>query len=230
MKQAILSLKKKLLMVELLEGATDIEICPDCSGDGIETCHNPDHGFLSGVLGGVCGANTSACPCCGHSQDHKMRGKCYTCKGTGQVSKDEFGAYLDEFSPENYHQIKLKGKLTDITEEQFALINPKTLNSHGELVYPSYYDSVGSCIGLDSAEESFFSYLEAQGIYFENKLEKPIMEEYGYCEDRDAEGHFYKSYWEPQDGEEKWQESINEWQEAEQKVWNKDLIYVFEII
>jgi hypothetical protein len=44
------------------------------------------------------------------------------------------------------------------------------------------------------------------------------------------EGHLYKSYWEPQDGEEKWQESINEWWEAEEKVWNLNNTYLFEII
>lgn len=78
-----------------------VVLCPDCFGDGIETCHNPDHGFLSGVLGAVCGANESACPCCGHSSDHKMKGKCGTCKGTGQVSKEEYDKYLDEFVNED---------------------------------------------------------------------------------------------------------------------------------
>ena len=52
-----------------------VVLCPDCFGDGIETCHNPDHGFLSSVLGAFYGANESACPCCGHSSDHKMKGK-----------------------------------------------------------------------------------------------------------------------------------------------------------
>lgn len=78
-----------------------VVLCPDCFGDGIETCHNPDHGFLSGVLGAVYGANESACPCCGHSSDHKMKGKCETCKGTGQVSKEEYDKYLDEFVDED---------------------------------------------------------------------------------------------------------------------------------
>lgn len=76
-------------------------LCPDCFGDGIETCHNPDHGFLSSVLGAVYGANESACPCCGHSSDYKMKGKCYTCNGTGQVSKENYDKYLDEFVDED---------------------------------------------------------------------------------------------------------------------------------
>lgn len=78
-----------------------VVLCPDCFGDGIETCHNPDHGFLSGVLGAVYSANESACPCCGHSSDHKMKGKCYTCNATGQVSKEDYDKYLDEFVDED---------------------------------------------------------------------------------------------------------------------------------
>lgn len=74
-----------------------IILCPDCFGDGIETCHNPDHGFLSAVIG----ANESACRCCGHSSDHKMKGKCDTCKGTGQVTKEQYDTYLDEYVDEN---------------------------------------------------------------------------------------------------------------------------------
>lgn len=81
--------------------ALDIVLCPDCFGDGIETCHNPDHGFLSGVLAAVHGPNESACPCCGHSSDHKMKGKCYTCNGTGQVSKEDYKNYIDEFVDED---------------------------------------------------------------------------------------------------------------------------------
>ena len=73
--------------------------CPDCLGDGVETCHNPDHGFLSGIVNQLYGANESACPYCGHSSDHKMKGKCYTCSGTGIVTKEQFDSYVDEFVP-----------------------------------------------------------------------------------------------------------------------------------
>lgn len=85
-------------------------LCPDCFGDGKETCHNPDHGFLL-MIGG---ANESACPCCGHSEDHKIRKyigyvdgkmkweqpKCYTCDGKGQVTKEDYDNFIDEFVPE----------------------------------------------------------------------------------------------------------------------------------
>lgn len=78
--------------------------CPDCFGDGKETCHNPDHGFLS-AMSSVIGANESACPCCGHSEDHKVieyigggkyeYPKCETCKGVGLVSIDLYNQYVD---------------------------------------------------------------------------------------------------------------------------------------
>lgn len=70
-------------------------ICPDCFGDGIETCHNPDHGFY-GMLSNFVSANESACPCCGHDPNHKIKGKCYTCSGLGEVSKEIYDIYLSE--------------------------------------------------------------------------------------------------------------------------------------
>ena len=84
-------------------------VCPDCAGDGKETCHNPDHGFLSGVMS-IMGPNESACPCCGHDEDHKMKkyvgngkyehNKCETCKGVGRLTRQDYEAYLDEYVPE----------------------------------------------------------------------------------------------------------------------------------
>lgn len=86
--------------------------CPDCGGDGNSTCHNPDHGFLDGVIS-VMGANESACPCCGHSEDHKIMDydrelgrrvyiDCETCNGSGGVDKNIYDSYLDENVPEDY--------------------------------------------------------------------------------------------------------------------------------
>ena len=61
----------------------DLITCPDCGGDGIETCTNPDHGFI-GAMGGEIGR--LGCPVCGHDPDHKVRGeKCGTCDGDGIV-------------------------------------------------------------------------------------------------------------------------------------------------
>jgi len=81
--------------------------CPDCFGTGRETCHNPDHGFLSGIIS-IVGANESACPCCGHDEDHQMSkynketkkreyNTCYTCKGSKIVTEDDYQDFVDEF-------------------------------------------------------------------------------------------------------------------------------------
>lgn len=62
-------------------------ICPDCFGDGRETCHNPDHGLITATpfhdLGRI------GCPCCGHDADRKVPdgGKCETCRGSGSVEE-----------------------------------------------------------------------------------------------------------------------------------------------
>lgn len=71
--------------------------CPDCGGDGKETCHNPDHGFISmmsfhdiGRLG---------CPCCGHDEHHKVPkgGPCETCGGAEQVTEQVARDFCKDF-------------------------------------------------------------------------------------------------------------------------------------
>ena len=65
----------------------DLITCPDCDGDGIETCNNPDHGFIEMVGGEM---NRLGCPVCGHDPDHKVRDEaCDTCNGTGQMNSSE---------------------------------------------------------------------------------------------------------------------------------------------
>jgi hypothetical protein len=56
------------------------EPCKQCGGDGIETCDNPDHGFIDAVGGEI---GRLGCPGCGHDPNHKMKGPCPACKGTG---------------------------------------------------------------------------------------------------------------------------------------------------
>lgn len=60
--------------------------CPDCGGDGKETCNNPDHGFISAMSWHDIGR--LGCPVCGHAPDHKVinGGDCETCKGTGLIN------------------------------------------------------------------------------------------------------------------------------------------------
>ena len=56
--------------------------CPNCGGDGKETCHNPDHSFIHAV-----GGETSrlGCPGCGHDEEHKTGGSyCETCFKDGE--------------------------------------------------------------------------------------------------------------------------------------------------
>lgn len=62
-------------------------ICPDCSGDGKETCHNPDHGFIAALSFHEVGR--LGCPCCGHDERHKVPkgGSCDTCSGAKKVTE-----------------------------------------------------------------------------------------------------------------------------------------------
>lgn len=74
--------------------------CPDCGGDGHETCHNPDHGFIHSMPGET---GRLGCPVCGHHPNGKImnweNGKrvprpCYTCAGTGKVTRKIGENYL----------------------------------------------------------------------------------------------------------------------------------------
>ena len=51
-------------------------VCPECGGDGKETCTNPDHGLISALSWHDIGR--IGCPCCGHDPGHKVPngGKC----------------------------------------------------------------------------------------------------------------------------------------------------------
>lgn len=70
-----------------MDELSNIVICPDCSGDGKETCHNPDHGFISALSFHEVGR--LGCPCCGHNEKHKVPkgGQCDTCNGEKQVTE-----------------------------------------------------------------------------------------------------------------------------------------------
>ena len=59
-----------------------ISDCESCGGDGIETCNNPDHGWIQAVGGEL---NRLGCPCCGHDPNFKMKGPCPDCNGTGKT-------------------------------------------------------------------------------------------------------------------------------------------------
>ncbi len=59
-------------------------ICESCGGDGIETCNNPDHNFIVRTGGEI---GRLGCPCCGYDPNHKMKGPCPECNGTGMIEK-----------------------------------------------------------------------------------------------------------------------------------------------
>jgi hypothetical protein len=154
MKQQILNLKKKLLLVEMPEGAYNVKV--------------------------------------------------------------RFGNYLTYFKPFSKvvakfdFNIKEVGKLTYITEEQFQNWVEKLMQDQ----HFQNYNWQGVIIDrwVKTAKESFFSYLQANGVYFENPLgEKPDGTPILFSQRNGAL-------------------ELLEWEEAEQKVWNKDLIYIFELI
>lgn len=71
-------------------------VCPDCGGDGRETCHNPDHGFIHGMMGWH-EIGRLGCPVCGHDPNGKVKngGKCETCDGVGRVTIKTAEEFLD---------------------------------------------------------------------------------------------------------------------------------------
>jgi hypothetical protein len=113
-------------------------------------------------------------------------------------------------------KMQLIGKLTDITEQQFAEWVPNSFNSLGNGIY-EYADYCNNeiCM-LSTAKESFFSYLEKEGIYFENLLPRPadVLEKIELLPFPSPVGY----------------QMQKDWQEAEEKVWNKNNCYIFEII
>lgn len=74
-------------------------ICPACGGDGIETCNNPDHGFIAALDFHEVGR--LGCPCCGHHPEFKMQGVCDTCNGSGQVDELTGMEYLEDNNIDN---------------------------------------------------------------------------------------------------------------------------------
>lgn len=87
--------------------------CFCCGGDGKETCSNPDHDFLSMMDGVFLNANESACPCCGHDPEHKIKkwvngkfiyNKCWECDGTGELSEDRANKLADEYGYDDEFQ------------------------------------------------------------------------------------------------------------------------------
>jgi hypothetical protein len=107
---------------------------------------------------------------------------------------------------------EIVGKLNDIKEGEFE----QWVADNGLGCYDNYKGIVDNKYTCLTAKESFFSYLKKEGIYFENQYQKPDKNEYNF-----GYGH---------NESEKYYYDMTVWQEAEQKVWNKNLIYIFQII
>ena len=169
MKQQIIELKKKLLLVELPEGAKDIEIS---------------------VLGDI-------------MYRHKLG--------------------LDILWQSNGSEVKnLVGKLTDITEEQFR----QWVDKFHDGYYRDYKEKISFSPDADtdifflSAKESFFSKLQAEGIYFENRMPKPTKEKYAYS----------RGIWTWDEGKFHYNNELKIYKAIQEKVWNRGNTYIFEIL
>lgn len=122
----------------------------------------------------------------------------------------EKGSSLDVlWLPDDILVKKLIGNLTDIKEEQFTEYVEKEFDTFRDYTQE---DSVGSFV-VNTAKESFFSKLEADGIYFENHLsEFPTKKNTGL-----EYGMEYIS-------------KVASWEEVQEKVWDKERTLLFEIM
>lgn len=102
-------------------------------------------------------------------------------------------------------------KLTDITEsqcEQWVEAYTSLENKFRNYTTPAYIEFL-----MKTAKESFFSYLERQGILFSNPLgEFPTKQNTGL-----EYGMEYIS-------------KVQNWEEAESKVWDINKCWIFEIL
>lgn len=74
--------------------------CACCGGDGKETCHNPDHGFISSM--GWHDIGRLGCPGCGHDPNHKVPsgGPCDECNGSGVVESEAWHKFVSDMGYE----------------------------------------------------------------------------------------------------------------------------------
>ena len=106
-------------------------------------------------------------------------------------------------------KLNLIGKLADLTEKQFE----SWVDTNG---ITGYYNYVKGAFCCETAKESFFSKPHKEGIYFENQLgKKPHLGM--FIEQR---GNILEDY----------DKAFKQWQEAQEKVWNRSNTFLFEII
>lgn len=125
---------------------------------------------------------------------------------------------------------KLIGKGSELTEEiaNTYVSDHNFYDENRERSYHGYKDYKHNDYALQSALESFTSAIEAQGYYWsENPIEKPTMEKYGWYT---ANSQEEESGWMYEEGEDKYYEALNEWQNSESKTFNPSKTLIFEIL
>lgn len=65
--------------------------CPECGGDGVETCNNPDHGFFSWMPGET---GRLGCPGCIRGNPKHYGHPCIQCDGLGLLPITEAADYI----------------------------------------------------------------------------------------------------------------------------------------
>jgi len=151
------------------------------------------------------------------------------------MEPDSMGNFF--ISPMNellFDGMKFLCRQSEMTEEQATTLvngwNAPTGGDDYQETYQNYRinsdDDLKNMYHFDYAKESFQSLLEANGVMKENE-DVPTREEFGYYSDYDAEGHLNSSGWDDEQGEEKFFQALENWQEAEANVFPPETTLVF---
>ena len=102
------------------------------------------------------------------------------------------------------------GKLTDITESQFTELVSGVIEYGKQENHPIW-----------TAKKGFFSKLTEDKIYFENPLgEKPVLDKESLWGNPEQDTQVFAAL----------NYQMDKWQEAQQKVWDINICWIFEIL
>jgi hypothetical protein len=129
---------------------------------------------------------------------------------------NENGQYITEKLDFDVDEI---GKLTDITDnqcEEWVESYTSLENRFRNYTAPAYIEFL-----MKTAKESFFSYLESRGVVFENPLgEKPVLDKESLWGNPEQDTQVFAAL----------NYQMDKWQEAQQKVWDINRCWGFEIL